>query len=67
MKIYVVVKYIDVQVFGMCGDTEYITETELVEAYGTKQDANFECKCLNDSRTALEDNILYDIQELELI
>ena len=67
MKIYVVVKYIDVQVFGMCGDTEYITETELVEAYGTRQDANFECKYLNDSRTSLEDNILYDVQELELI
>ena len=67
MKIYVVVKYTDVEVLNVFGDTEYITETELVEAYGTKQDANFECKYLNESRTALEDNILYDLQELELI
>ena len=35
MKIYVVVKYTDVEVLNIFGDTEYITETELVEAYGT--------------------------------
>lgn len=67
MKIYVVVKYIDVPVFGMCGDTEYITETEMLEAYSTKQDANFERKFLNERRTPQEDNILYDVVELELI
>ena len=67
MKIYVVIKYTDVETFGMCGDTEYVTETELVEAYGTKQDANFECKYLNSLRSGSEDNILYDVQELELI
>lgn len=66
MKIYVVVKYTDVSVFGMCGDTEYVTETEILEAYPTKQDANFERKYLNDKRTSKEDNILYDVIELEL-
>lgn len=66
MKIYVVVKYTDVSVFGMCGDTEYVTETEMIEAYSTKQDANFERKYLNDKRTSKEDNILYDVIELEL-
>lgn len=66
MKIYVFVKYTDVSVFGMCGDTEYVTETEMIEAYSTKQDANFERKYLNDKRTTKEDNILYDVVELEL-
>lgn len=66
MKIYVVVKYTDVSVFGMCGDTEYVTETEMIEAYSAKQDANFERKYLNDKRTSKEDNILYDVVELEL-
>lgn len=66
MKIYVVVKYTDVSVFGMCGDTEYVTETEMLEAYSTKQDANFERKYLNDKRSSKEDNILYDVVELEL-
>ena len=66
MKIYVVVKYTDVSVFGMCEDAEYVTETEMIEAYSTKQDANFERKYLNDRRTSKEDNILYDVVELEL-
>lgn len=66
MKIYVVVKYTETSVFGVCGDTEYVTETEMLEAYSTKQDANFERKYLNDKRTSKEDNILYDVIELEL-
>lgn len=66
MKIYVVVKYTDVPVFGMCGDAEHVTETEMIEAYSTKQDANFERKYLNDKRTSKEDNILYDVIELGL-
>lgn len=66
MKIYVVVKYTDVSVFGMYGDTEYVTETEMLEAYSKKQDANFESKYLNGKRTSEEDNILYDVVELEL-
>lgn len=66
MKIYVVVKYTDVSVFGVCGDTEYVTETEMLASYSTKQDANFERKYLNDKRTSKEDNILYDVIELEL-
>ena len=67
MKIYVVVKYTDIPVFRMCEDDEYITETEMLEAYSTKQDANFECNCLNRTRTSEEDNVLYDVIQLELI
>ena len=67
MKIFIVVKYTDVEVFGMCGDSECVTETEIIEAYGNKQDANFEAKYLNNQRSDLEDNILYDVIETELI
>lgn len=66
MKIYVVVRYTDVSVFGMCGYTEYVTETEMIASYSTKQDANFECNCLNRTRTSEDDNVLYDVIELEL-
>ena len=66
MKIFIVVKYKDVEFLNMCGDSEYVTETEIIEAYGNKQDANFETKYLNDKRTSEEDNILYDVVELEL-
>ena len=66
MKIFVVVRYKDIEVLNTEGDTEYVTETEMIEAYSTKQDANFERKYLNDRRTSKEDNILYDVVELEL-
>ena len=66
MKIYVVVKHADVEVFWMCGDTEYVTETEMIEAYSTKQDANFEAGYLNRQLSSKEDNILYGVIELEL-
>lgn len=66
MKIFIVVKYKDVEVLNTEGDTDYVTETEIIEAYGTKQDANFECKYLNDKRTSDEENILYDVVETEL-
>lgn len=66
MKIYVVVKHADVEVFGTCGDTEYVTETEMIEAYSTKQDANFEARYLNRQLSSKEDNIRYDVIELGL-
>ena len=62
MKIYVVVKYTDVSVFGMCGDTEYVTETEMIESYSTKQDANFERKYLNDD--VLQKKIIFFMMQL---
>ena len=37
MKIFVVVKYKDIEVLNTEGDTEYVTETEMLEAYSTKQ------------------------------
>ena len=64
MNIYVVVQYTDVEVFGMCGDTEFVTETEIHQAYGNKQDANIECKHLNQANK--QGNILYDVIETEL-
>jgi len=64
MKIYIVVQYTDVEVFGMCGDTEFVTETEIHQAYGNKQDANIECEHLNNANK--QDNILYDVVESEL-
>ena len=67
MKIFIVVKYKDFEFLNMYGDSEYVTETEIIEAYGTKQDANFEAKWLNDQRSDEEDNILYDVIETELI
>ena len=66
MKIYVVVKYADVEVFGLCGDSEYVTETEILEAYGNKQDANFEARYLTRQRSSFGDNIRYDVIETEL-
>ena len=57
MKIDVVVKNTDVPAFGMCGDTEYVTETEMIEACSTKQDANFERNCFNRARTSEENSV----------
>ena len=64
MVIYVVVQYEDVGAFGMCGDTEFVTKTEIHQAYGNKQDAKIECKHLNQANK--RDNILYDVIETEL-
>ena len=64
MVIYVVVQYEDVEVFGMCGDTEFVTETEIHQAYGNKRDAMIECRHLNQANK--RDNILYDVIETEL-
>ena len=64
MVIYVVVQYEDVEVFGMCGDTEFVTKTEIHQAYGNKQDAQIECRYLNQANK--QDNILYDVIETEL-
>lgn len=58
MKIFIVVKYTDVEVLNMYGDSECATETEIIEAYCYKQDANFETKCLNNQRSSEDDNIL---------
>ena len=66
MKIYIVVKHTDVEVFGMCGDSEYVTETEILEAHGNKQDANFEARYLNRQRSSKDDNVVYDVIETEL-
>lgn len=67
MKIFIVVKHKDTEVLNTEGDTDYVTETEIIEAYGNKQDANFEANYLNRQRSAEEDNILYDVIETELI
>ena len=64
MNIYVVVQYTDVEVFGMCGDTEFVTDTEIHQAYGNKQDAQIESRYLNQANK--QDNILYDVIETEL-
>ena len=47
MKIFVIVRYKDIEVLNTEGDTDYVTETETIEAYGNKQDANFEARYLN--------------------
>lgn len=66
MKIYVVVKYTDVETIDpMTGELEvYITQTELIEAYGNSQDANFERGYLN--RTNDRNDVVYDVEVLEL-
>ena len=66
MKIYIVVKHTDVEVFGMCGDTEFVTKTEIHQAYGNEQHANFEARYLNGKRSSKEYNILYDVIEADL-
>ena len=66
MKIYIVVKHTEVEVFGMCGDSEYVTETEILEAYGNKQDANFEARYLSKQPSSKEGNIRYNVIETEL-
>ena len=66
MKIFIVVKHTDVEVLGMCGHSEYVTETEILEAYGNKQDANFEAGYLNRQRSSEVDNVVYDVIETEL-
>lgn len=67
MKIFIVVKHKDTEVLNTEGDTDYVTQTEIIEAYANKQDANFESNYLNRQRSAEEDNILYDVIETELI
>lgn len=66
MKIYIVIKYTDVPVFGMCGDTEYVTETEVLQAYSNKQDANIECRQLSRQRAFEETDVSYDVIESEV-
>ena len=63
MKIYIVVKHTDVEVFGMYLPTP-ATSTEIYQAYGNKQDAQIECRYLNQDNK--QDNILYDVIETEL-
>ena len=65
MKIYVVVKYTDTEVmtrFDSHGHS--ITETEIICAYSSQQDANIERSHLN--RANKEDNIIYDVIETEV-
>ena len=64
MKIYIVVKHTEVEVFGTCGDAEFFTQTEIHQAYGNKQDAKMECRYSNQANK--QDNILYDVIETEL-
>ena len=66
MKIYIVVKHTEVEVFGMYGDTEFVTATEIYQAYGNKQDANFEARYLNRQLSSKEGNIRYNVIETEL-
>jgi len=66
MKIFIVVKHTEVEVFTMGGDSEYVTETEILEAYGNKQDANFEARYLHKQRPSKEGNIRYDVIETDL-
>ena len=65
MKIYIVVKHTDVEVFGMYLPTP-ATSTEIYQAYGNKQDANFEARYLNRQLSSKEGNILYDVIETDL-
>lgn len=64
MKIYVVVQYEDVAVFGVYGDVDYVTQTEVLQAYGNKQDAYIECKHLNSSNK--DGSVQFDVIETEL-
>ena len=66
MKIYIVVKHTEVEVFGMCGDTEFFTQTEIHQAYGNKQEANFEARYLSKQRSSKDDNVVYDVIETKL-
>ena len=65
MNIYVVVKHTEVEVFGMYLPTP-TTSTEIYQAYGNKQDANFEARHLNRQLSSKEGNILYDVIETDL-
>ena len=65
MKIYVVVKYTDIEVTNKdSGYEDAITETEIICAYSSQQDANIERSHLN--RANKEDNIIYDVIETEV-
>lgn len=66
MNVYVVVEYKDVDAINPTnGEETYITETKIMSVFSSKQDANFECKELNNSRT--ENNILYSIENYDMI
>ena len=65
MKIYIVVKHTEVEVFGMYSLIP-TTSTEIYQAYGTKQDANSEARYLNRQLSSKEGNILYDVIETDL-
>ena len=65
MKVYVVVKYTDVEVIDPAtGEDTYITETSIVSVHSKKSDANFERVYL--TRENKEDNVVYAFEEHEL-
>lgn len=66
MKIYIVVKHTEEEVVRMDGGSEYVTETEILEAYGNKQDANFEARYLSRQLSYKDDNVVYYVIETEL-
>ena len=65
MKIYVVVKYEDIEVIDpLTGEDSEVTTTEILNAYGSLQDAKFEAKYLKADNKL--DNIAYDVVVTEL-
>lgn len=64
MKIYIVVEHKDVEVYTSYGEEKYITETEIVSAHGTLQEARCEAQWLN-SKNVRED-VVYDVEQTEL-
>lgn len=64
MKIYIVVEREDVEVFNCYGETDYITTTEVISAYGTLQEARCEAQWLNSKN--VRESVVYDVEQTEL-
>lgn len=64
MRIFIVVEYTDVEVYTSSGDEEYITETEIISAYVTLQEAVCEAQRLNSNN--LCKNVMCVVEQTEL-
>lgn len=65
MKIYLVVRYEDVEFINpLTNDEDVVTTTTIIQAHGTHQDANFEAKWLRGKNEL--SNVTYDVEETEL-
>jgi hypothetical protein len=64
MKIFIVVEYKDVECYTSYGDEKYITETEIISAYGTLREAKCEAQWLNSKN--VHEDVIYDVEQTEL-